>query len=95
MITVDELSEDIVIAAGQREPADPVRETSGGNASGFFVEREAYLKQFERKYLSEVLKRHDGDVREAAEEAKIPRGTLYRLMKKHGLDSSDFRDETV
>jgi transcriptional regulator of acetoin/glycerol metabolism len=38
-----------------------------------------------------LLARHQGDVRTAAQEAKLPRGTLYRLMKKHGLDGGDFR----
>jgi transcriptional regulator of acetoin/glycerol metabolism len=31
-------------------------------------------------------------VQSAAREAKLPRGTLYRLMKNHGLDSADFRE---
>ena len=46
---------------------------------------------FEQEYLRELLKRHQGDVRTAAREAKLPRGTLYRLMKKHGLDGASFR----
>ena len=46
---------------------------------------------FEHDYLRELLKRHQGDVRTAAREAKLPRGTLYRLMKKHGIDGASFR----
>jgi DNA-binding NtrC family response regulator len=49
------------------------------------------VARFERQYLSDLLKRHHGDVRAASGEAKLPRGTLYRLMKNHGLDSGDFR----
>lgn len=88
MITVDELPEDLVIAAGQRASRESLSATNG---QGFFSERESHMNDFERQYLSDLLKRHDGDVRESAEEARIPRGTLYRLMKKHGLDSATFR----
>lgn len=88
MITVDELPEDLVIAAGQR--AGSSNEALNGSR-GFFAEREARLNDFERQYFAELLKRHAGDVRSAAEEAQIPRGTLYRLLKKHALDSAAYR----
>jgi transcriptional regulator with PAS, ATPase and Fis domain len=91
MITVEELPEDLVIAAGAPNPSEAG--ATKLEPVGFFAEREAQLMKFERKYLSEILKRHEGDVRTAAAEARIPRGTLYRLMKKHGLDSADFRTE--
>jgi transcriptional regulator with PAS, ATPase and Fis domain len=91
MITVEELPEDLVIAAGQPDPASDG--TPPPPDGGFFAEREAHVIQFERKYLSELLKRHEGDVRTAAAEARIPRGTLYRLMKKHALDTGNFRTE--
>jgi transcriptional regulator of acetoin/glycerol metabolism len=35
---------------------------------------------------------HVGDVSRAAADAGMPRGTLYRLLKKHGLNPTDFRD---
>ena len=38
-----------------------------------------------------LLARHQGDVTAAAREAKLPRGTLYRLMKGHALDGAAFR----
>jgi transcriptional regulator of acetoin/glycerol metabolism len=40
-----------------------------------------------------LLTRHQGDVSAAAREARLPRGTLYRLMKGHGLDGASFRKE--
>ena len=88
MITVDELPEDLVIAAGQRGPNG--NDPSAG-PGGFFAERETHLNDFERQYFCDLLKRHAGDVRRGAEEAQIPRGTLYRLLKKHGLDSAELR----
>ena len=49
------------------------------------------VARFEREYLEARLRRHQGNVKTAAEEACLPRGTLYRLMKNHGLDGDDFR----
>ena len=66
-------------------------EGRSSGAVGYFQLRDQHLAQFERQYLQELLARHHGDVRTAALEAKLPRGTLYRLMKKHILDSVSFR----
>jgi DNA-binding NtrC family response regulator len=82
MIDVDDLPDDVVIASGENRPDGP---------AGFFVLRDRELARFEQDYLRELLKRHQGDVRTAAREAKLPRGTLYRLMKKYGLDGASFR----
>jgi len=82
MIELDDLPDELVAAAGEGR-------TTG--ALGYFERRDEHLAQFERQYLSDLLARHHGDVRLAALEAKLPRGTLYRLMKKYGLDSGTFR----
>lgn len=82
MISVDDLPDELVSAAGQ------VRSTG---ALGYFDRREEHMARFDRQYLHELLVRHHGDVRTAAEEAKLPRGTLYRFMKKYGLDGGSFR----
>jgi two-component system response regulator HydG len=81
-IALDDLPDEVVAAAGE------------GRASGdlgYFQIRDKHLARFESQYLSELLSRHHGDVRTAAIEAKLPRGTLYRLMKKHDLDGGSFR----
>jgi DNA-binding NtrC family response regulator len=81
-IALDDLPDEVVAAAGE------------GRASGdlgYFDLRDEHLARFERRYLKELLVRHHGDVRTAALEAKLPRGTLYRLMKKHHLDGGNFR----
>jgi two-component system response regulator HydG len=87
LITVDELPDELVIAAGQ----GGAEKNASSSAHGFFAARDAHLNQFERQYFSELLARHHGDVRTAAQEAQIPRGTLYRLIKKHALDSASFK----
>jgi two-component system response regulator HydG len=82
MIQLDDLPDELVAAAGEGRPS---------GALGYFERRDEHLAQFESQYLSDLLARHHGDVRLAALEAKLPRGTLYRLMKKYGLDTSTFR----
>jgi len=82
MIELDDLPDDLVVSAGQQR--------SVGD-QGYFGVRDAYLSRFEHEYLNDLLVRHHGDVRTAALEAKLPRGTLYRLMKKHRLDGGSYR----
>jgi DNA-binding NtrC family response regulator len=82
MIALEDLPDELVANAGAAK-------TSG--TSGFFELRDQQMAEFEQQYISDLLERHHGDVRTAAQEAKLPRGTLYRLMKKHGLDGGSFR----
>jgi two-component system response regulator HydG len=89
MIGLDDLPDEVVVAAGQRGAQE--REASG--ESGYFQLRDEHVARFERQYLTDLLTRHRGDVQAAAREARLPRGTLYRLMKNHALDSAEFRDK--
>jgi DNA-binding NtrC family response regulator len=81
---VDDLPDDVVTAAGRAAGVD-------GGQTGFFAQRSDHVARFERQYLVDLLSRHLGDVSAAAREARLPRGTLYRLMKGHGLDGAAFR----
>ncbi len=81
-IELDDLPDEIVAAAG---------EGKSSGAVGYFEVRNEYVTRFEQQYLADLLTRHRGDVRTAALEAKLPRGTLYRLMKNHDLDAASFR----
>jgi two-component system response regulator PilR (NtrC family) len=81
---VEDLPDEIVAAAGRGHEAE-------GAAVGFFAQRAEHVARFERQYLSDLLARHLGDVTAAAREARLPRGTLYRLMKTNGLDGATFR----
>jgi len=89
LIGLDDLPDEVVAAAGQRGGQE--RESGGG--SGYFQLRDEHVARFERQYLTDLLTRHRGDVQAAAREAKLPRGTLYRLMKNHALDSAEFREK--
>jgi len=81
-LTAEDLPDEVVIgASASRTP----------EAEGFFQLRAQRVEMFERDYLMALLDRYEGDVSRAAAEAKVPRGTMYRLMKKCGLSAQQFR----
>ncbi len=81
---IDDLPDEVVSAAGRVSATE-------SDATGFFAKRAEHVARFEKQFLTELLTRHTGDVSAAAREAKLPRGTLYRLMKGHALDAATFR----
>jgi DNA-binding NtrC family response regulator len=85
-IGLDDLPDELITASGRSSNGE-------GEAVGFFAERAAQTSRFEIQYLTDLLTRHLGDVSAAAREARLPRGTLYRLMKGHDLDAASFRRE--
>jgi two-component system, NtrC family, response regulator GlrR len=55
-------------------------------ASGSYAEaKEQAIAQFEQRYVSRLLKEHDGKVAQAANAAGLSREYLYRLMRRHKL----------
>ncbi|MDX1617423.1 MAG: sigma-54 dependent transcriptional regulator [Balneolaceae bacterium] len=84
-LEVEDLPEQIVTAAGECAGEE-------NGSEGFFSERDKRIARFEREYFSELLESCEGDVTRAAEKAQIPRGTLYRLLKKNDLNPADYRD---
>jgi two-component system response regulator PilR (NtrC family) len=85
VIRVDDLPDALVDRASDNPPP------SGDSGDGFLAERAQRTAEFEREYLSRLLGETRGDVPAAAREARLPRGTLYRLLKKYGLAPADFR----
>ncbi len=47
--------------------------------------KKEWLSSFEKDYLSGLLKKNNNNITKAAEEAGIPRMTIYRMMKKYNL----------
>jgi transcriptional regulator of acetoin/glycerol metabolism len=47
--------------------------------------RESWLAPLERRYLTDLLARHGGNVEIAAKAAGVNKVTLYRLLKRRGL----------
>jgi DNA-binding NtrC family response regulator len=52
----------------------------------FRAARAAAVEGFERRYVEELLQRHDGNVTRAAREAQKDRRAFGRLVKKYGID---------
>jgi DNA-binding NtrC family response regulator len=50
------------------------------------------IAAFERRYLTELLSRHRGNITHAARAAGKERRELGKLLKKHGVDPGAFRD---
>ncbi|MGE0434381.1 MAG: sigma-54-dependent transcriptional regulator [Planctomycetota bacterium] len=57
----------------------------------FMVQREQRIREFEMAYVVGLLRQTSGDVTEAARLSGMPRGTLYRLLKKHRVEPRTFR----
>ena len=83
ILSVEDLPDEIVVAAGDKP---------GAENGGFFHVRSQRIAAFEREYLTNLLRASAGDVSQAARDARIPRGTFYRLLKKHDIDPEQFRN---
>lgn len=71
-------------AAGQGQ-------TEGMSARSFREAKREVVGTFEQAYLSDLLKRHHGNVTSASQQAGMLRSALQRLLRKYGLKSADFR----
>jgi two-component system response regulator GlrR len=47
---------------------------------------------FERSYIEHTLREARGNVAEAARAATVDRSNYRRLLKRHGIDATDFDD---
>ncbi|MBI3099253.1 MAG: sigma-54-dependent Fis family transcriptional regulator [Planctomycetes bacterium] len=76
-------------AAGPDKGAHPPPgdEASGEQGAGLTLSaaRESVLQEGERRYLTDLMRRCEGDVKAAAGIAGVDITTLYRLMKKRGV----------
>jgi DNA-binding NtrC family response regulator len=68
----------------------PARRASDNQvaAQRFTEARDALLRDFERRYVIDVLGKTRGNVTQAAAEAGEYRKKISRLMKKHGIDAT-------
>jgi DNA-binding NtrC family response regulator len=53
----------------------------------------AAIQGFERHFIGEALRRHEGRLREAAEELGIDERSLRRKLRRHGLDRKSFKPQ--
>jgi two-component system response regulator AtoC len=78
MIRVRDLP-DHVRGRGRPAPAVPGQDLPLAQA------REAWLQAFAQGYLTDLLRRHGGNISQAAKTAGVDRKTLHRLLAKHGI----------
>jgi len=84
VLTLNDLPDEVVVRSGDQGAAE---------GQGFFHLRAQRMTAFEKEYLVDLLTGCQGDVSKAAGEARLPRGTLYRLLKKHGIVPESFRSQ--
>jgi transcriptional regulator with PAS, ATPase and Fis domain len=53
--------------------------------------RQMAVDEFERAYLTQLLKKHNGRITPSAEEAGVSTRQLSRLLVRHGLDKKGFK----
>ncbi len=51
--------------------------------------KEEWISSFERDYILELLRRHNGNISQASREADIDRKYFRKLMTKHGIEADD------
>lgn len=64
------------------------RDVSPFESSSYKQAKQQAVESFERNFLVDLLKRHDGHMGRAAREAGVDRKTIERMVKKHGLRGS-------
>jgi two-component system response regulator AtoC len=69
------------------ERLQEIESDDSGSSEGasFKHAKQAAVTTFERGFLIDLLKRHDGHMGHAAKEAGVDRKTIERMVKKHGL----------
>jgi DNA-binding NtrC family response regulator len=74
----------VLLAGGERVSAADIGLTrrEGGGPPGF---ERLTLDEVERELIRRALKRHDGNVSEAARSLGLSRSALYRRLERHGL----------
>lgn len=70
------------------QPGSAPAEAEAAKAPTYHDARDRVLEEFERRFLTEMLEQHDGNVSAVARAADLARSHLYKLLIKHGLKVS-------
>ena len=65
--------------------SEPRVEVTIDNAQSFGKNRQRANEEFERVYVTHMLKRHGGNVSSAAREGHMDRKHFHDICKKHGI----------
>lgn len=73
----------------------PIRESTGSTRMPVSIvdeiSREEALDNADHSYLTALLKKHGGNISQAAVQAGLSRQGMHKLLSRHGLDAADFR----
>jgi DNA-binding NtrC family response regulator len=75
--------------------APPKKEGSFGDVDidvPFKVAKQRLVDEFDRKYLEQLLEAHDNNISAAARAAGIERMSIYKMIRRLGLDKTESRD---
>lgn len=91
------LSARVAAAIPTRKHADRTRSAGLAALASLRYEEFLELARFwtTRDYLHGLMRRHGGNVSEAARAAEIERESLHRLLRRHDLDAEMFRAHEV
>ena len=69
------------------------KQAAGGSESSDATtgSREEVLETAEHSYLISLLKKHEGNISQAAQQAGLSRQGMHKLLKKHCISASDYR----
>lgn len=83
-----------VIEIGDLPEALRTKGAAGGSTSPDVAtgSREEVLDTAEYSYLISLLKKYEGNISQAAQQAGLSRQGLHKLLKKHCISASDYRD---
>lgn len=72
------------------QPPALAEQKAAASASG--ASRYEALDDAEHGYLTSLLRKHQGNVSQAAQQAGMSRQGMHKLLKKHGIAAADFRE---
>jgi len=64
-----------------------------GEVQDYRMEKQKVLKEFHRRIVETALKKHGGNVSKASESVGLDRGNFQRIMRRYGLQSSEYRED--
>jgi transcriptional regulator with PAS, ATPase and Fis domain len=67
------------------------RTVSFTGVSSFKEAKAQVIDEFEKNFLCEALKQHQGNVTRAADAVGLGRTVMQRMLKNHGIESRDFK----
>jgi DNA-binding NtrC family response regulator len=69
--------------------SDPPSSFSFDEDASFRVAKERAVAEWERAYVRELVRRHDGNLSRAARAARMDRNHLRELLRRHGVTAQD------